>query len=125
MKTLFICLLLIPLNAWAVSPFAVFADEFEALAKEHGLETKLYTIQFGNPMTGENGVKSYGYCEPNPVGRATITIDRPLWDRMNDKCKRALIFHEVGHCGLGKMHTKDGIMRSVLNCDGDVVELFR
>lgn len=36
-----------------------------------------------------------------------ITIDQEFWDRASDLQKEVLVYHELGHCALGRDHTED------------------
>ena len=126
MRTIFLCLILIPLNAWPVSPFKKYGDEFEALAKQVGVFTERYLIRFGTPpSSGSSSSTNIGYCNPQPSGHNIVTIDEKYWNSASEQCKRALIFHEAGHCALRKNHQGDGIMRPKLNCLADVMGVFR
>lgn len=98
--------------------FAEYVDEFERLAREHGKHTSKYLVKFGTPLwitNGDDNAGIYALCTPLPE-RNEIVVDREKWDNLSRQCRRALIFHEAGHCGLGKFHAP-GIMRSILNCE--------
>lgn len=126
MRTIFLCLILIPLNAWPVSPFQKYGDEFEALAKAAGIFTERYLIRFGNPpKSGSKSSMHIGFCEPQVTGHHVVTIDKDYWNSSSEECKRALIFHEAGHCALRKDHAETGIMKAMLDCKADVTGLFR
>lgn len=125
-KRRLLVLALLSVNAFGVSPFQKYGDEFEALAKQHGRFTRKYMIRFGAPIQeGNLSSTNIGFCEPNPAGHSVITIDQGFWERTNETCRRALIFHEAAHCGFGKGHTEKGIMRPQLDCNADVMELFK
>lgn len=97
------------------SPFQRYGDEFESLAKQYGKLTYRYLIRFGKPELPGYSSQIYAVC--NPVGdRHEITVDREAWNNMSELCRKALIFHEAGHCGLGLVHGP-GIMRDTLNCE--------
>lgn len=57
-----------------------------------------------------------GLCYP-PTHE--VTILKSYWDRADDAHREALIFHELGHCVLGREHnttTKNGyIAQSIMN----------
>jgi len=38
-----------------------------------------------------------------------ILVNAPKWDNMTQAAKRELIYHEMGHCVLGKGHEQNGI----------------
>lgn len=78
-----------------------------------------------------------GVCLSYPNGKKEILIDPAVWDQIdsgagcNGNCferKQALIFHELGHCVLGRTHKDDkylgfnlSIMNSTLTKQSDVV----
>lgn len=114
------------LNALAVSPFQKYGDEFEALAKANGIPTARYLVRFGKPdQAGNLSSTNIGFCDPQREGHNIVTIDEKFWRSTTEECRRALFFHEAGHCALRKNHSGEGIMRPKLNCQGDVMELFR
>lgn len=48
----------------------------------------------------------------------TVVILKPYWDKINESERETLIFHELGHCVLGKDHNNlvnlDGHPRSIM-----------
>jgi len=132
MKTIILCWLLMPINAWAVSPFQQYGDEFMRLANEHGISTEqigMVKIRFGTPRPTELSSRNLGYCNPEIInGYRVIEIDESQWDLATDQCRRALIYHEMAHCALKKEHTEGGLMAPRLNClattKKDIAEMF-
>lgn len=113
-----------------VSTFKKYVDEFMQLAESHGYATETIArvkIRFGSPpqMLAKPGTHNVGYCYPDFVdGFRVIEIDRSHWDRVSDNCRRALVWHEMGHCALNKRHTEKGLMRPQTNCDATSEEDF-
>lgn len=104
MKTAIIlcCLLL------AACSDVVFKNEIKADFKPYVKEfDTLYSgsmpnivIKFGSVPAGKAAT-----CTIDFIGQKTIKVDREVWDKSCEDTKRALIFHELGHCVLRREHT--------------------
>jgi hypothetical protein len=80
--------------------FVPYVSQFEQEALKRGKQIQVKTsIEFGTPPFNE----AIGYCDVNPFNKKII-IYEPLWSRFGELSKRALLFHELGHCELGKFH---------------------
>lgn len=75
-----------------------------------------------------------GLCSHNSSAPKKVTVDLPFWNRASDQSKEFVIFHELGHCYLGRSHdeSKDSqgfclsIMRSSQeDCRDNYTELTR
>jgi len=60
-------------------------------------------IKFGQPSDASWA----GECIQNEDGQKTIIIRETSWNKYCESQKRALIFHELGHCVLGRSHSTD------------------
>ena len=77
-------------------------------------EFNIYVTEF-NLLSGnipynviiQFGVKSgsSGSCEIKSNGQKVINISRTDWDAYCVEQRRGVIFHELGHCVLGRSHT--------------------
>lgn len=45
-----------------------------------------------------------GRCTKTPLGPKTIRIDRRFWKTAYNNQRLAVVFHELGHCALGREH---------------------
>jgi hypothetical protein len=94
-----------------------YVTEFEAISVEAGSAVKIQDLvaTFG---TLDNP-RSNGVCELQTGEPPKITIARNKWDRMSIEKRESLMFHELGHCILGRRHdpatTQDGIPASIMN----------
>jgi hypothetical protein len=75
-------------------------------------------INFGDPENEQFA----GVCFVYPDGKKEIIIQKEIWDNINYVQKQVLIFHELGHCALGRSHddettTVDGkkVKTSIMN----------
>lgn len=85
----------------ALKPYFVrFSNE----AKSRGIAVDLST----HPLTGiisdiptSQVIGQCSYSNDNPY---KVTIDKPFWDKASDLGKEFVVFHELGHCVLGRAH---------------------
>ena len=91
--------------------FQQYVEEFEATySAETGstLNVEAYDIpiNFGDPnSSGGSGSTNYvGSCKTYSNGKKEIIISVDSWERYPRSMKRQLIYHELGHCLLGKEH---------------------
>lgn len=89
---------------------------FHSLASKHGKPIAIDTvnIQFSNGLN-EN---TLGVCKSSGV----IYLNRSRWNALNVTQRRIVLFHELGHCYLGRGHTRGynasrGIPKSIMNAD--------
>lgn len=81
-------------------------------------------IDFG--VTDGDHVAECYYLEAN------VVVRKEFWDQATDLTREQLMFHELGHCVLGRQHTTYGIMHTPLlkdeyykaNRDKLIEELF-
>lgn len=59
-----------------------------------------------------------GSCTTNGHDLRHITIDQTFWNQASELLREMVIFHELGHCILGRGHREDsfsnGICRSIM-----------
>lgn len=87
-------------------PFVATANEFQRDAENHhhAVDLSSLTIQF---MGDE---ESQGASESGLLARCTgneIHVSQDFWDRSTDLSRKLILYHEMGHCILGRDH-KDG-----------------
>lgn len=91
---------------------------FQAEAEKHGLlvnyadanvTAEIYNIDEGSVA---------GSCTTNGHTLRHIRIDQSFWDRAPNLTREMVIFHELGHCLLGRSHREDtfgnGICKSIM-----------
>ena len=81
--------------------FVPLVDEFNALIVARGLPAASVPVAFGETHG------SLGVCTRSAFGGNEVTIDREWWNLCSPAAKRLLIFHELGHCVLGRAHRDD------------------
>ncbi len=90
------------------APFQNFVNNFEQVSATEGqpLTINDLVIQFGNtPTLNETGV-----CEWADNETPKITVNERIWNTLNDYDKQEVIFHELGHCILKRIHQTSEIM---------------
>jgi hypothetical protein len=81
-----------------------YVDSFVKDSKGSVHKRDLYMTTIG--FDDLSSLSAVGVCYPNPFG-SEIYIDKDWWENNTDYLEREqLIYHEIGHCTLLKMHTK-------------------
>jgi hypothetical protein len=88
--------------------FVPYVKMFEEEALKHGKAIKVQSnIVFGDPGKGHNGYCYWG----------NVTIDKTQWDSYGREAEKiTLIFHELGHCELGRLHDDEILTESKTLC---------
>jgi len=83
--------------------FNIYIQRFEQdAAKEYGIESYSIgdiPINFGDPENAEYA----GVCHDRS-GLKEVIIRKSWWDQASDESRETMIFHELGHCSLGRGH---------------------
>lgn len=61
------------------------------------------SMTFGLVRAGQKD-NTVGYCVIDPKGGVIIKIYTPAWKEMDDYQREDLVFHELGHCLIGRDH---------------------
>ncbi len=119
MKTLLVAAVLLLSgcgSAHYVAPeTAPYVKSFLAEAHAHGQYTEFFlsSIDFGDLSAEkvENG-QTNGLC----VNHDHVILSRKFWDEQDETGKMLLVYHELGHCLLGREHRTDSYDRGEI-CD--------
>lgn len=83
--------------------FEVYFQNFETVSIAQGRDTfgdDNITIQFGTLTGTENG-----QCTVTALAGRIVHVDKTWWDETPDtNYRESLIFHELGHCLLNRIH---------------------
>lgn len=97
--------------------FEKYVSSFEAESKLRGINIdaskRSLKIEFANMASNHRAICHSGFLE-NP----TITVNPSNWSNQNESGKKWIMFHELGHCLLGKGHNSD------LSSDGEPVSIM-
>ena len=90
---------------------------FEAEAAERGLDMEIQIEGFINTL--ENGDGILGQCVEDNLEPDQIIIDGSFWNRSDHYSREFIVFHELGHCVLGRSHLddpgEDGLCASIMH----------
>lgn len=86
-----------------------YFERFEIEAAAQNIEIDLIQTETTGTIEDleeENvaGLCSYSTDRQNQIIENHITIDMEFWNRFNDNVKEMIVFHELGHCVLGRGH---------------------
>lgn len=89
------------------STFASYVQEFELrgriITNDGSFSVGDIPINFGDT---EN--ESFqGVCFEYPDGTKEVIVRRSWWDAVDEDYRESLLFHELGHCRLGRDHLDD------------------
>ena len=90
------------------APFLDFVNNFEQVSAQEGTPVQVtdLVLSFGStPSLNETGV-----CEWADNETPKITINQRIWNTLNDYDKQEVIFHELGHCVLKRIHQNTEMM---------------
>ena len=117
--------MLLSLNAWAGEPDAnIYVERFIGEMEAHGVKIAHVhvTVQFGFNLTDYH---TLGQCN---LKTHLITLSESYWMTASDTEREALMFHELGHCVLGRRHDDGGmpvsggaIYKSIMNTYGNLI----
>ncbi len=92
---------------------------FRVQARDHGVDASAPIVMlFGNDgaCIASGGTTLAGCCTRQD-GQATVTINQSIWNTLNADDRELLVFHELGHCLLGRAHRTDtdhGVPESIM-----------
>ena len=88
--------------------FKDLASKFEDESRSNGFElggiTRTIPIQFGETKPTE-----FAVCQTSDLGEPRIKVNQSQWATLSDNMKEEVIFHELGHCALGRGHIETRI----------------
>ena len=97
-------------NENSIDPlFSEFLESFILEGRKYGidLQKKASSVRIN---FGELGKNKAGSCKKYS-GYSQVTIYKSIWEKMDSLQKQVLIFHELGHCLLGRKHRNDRLPR--------------
>lgn len=105
-------------NANIQSELFPYFDAFKDAARDYGMEIDYNTSNVTAKLEYINDGSVAGTCSTNGHDIRDIVIDKAFWDRASYLSKEMVIFHELGHCILGRGHSEgsfqNGICKSIM-----------
>ena len=80
---------------------------FEEAAAMRGWEVDLSSSNITGEIVEIDEEHVAGQCSYHSQGAKDVTIDLEFWNRSSNLFKEFIIFHELGHCYLGRGHRED------------------
>ncbi len=94
--------------------FSKYLNSFEKESERAGVTYRTPRFEWGKP--GNTALSSHNLAEcitGTSLTPARVVVDEKQWSKLSEASKEALVFHEMGHCALGKLHGP-GIMQPSL-----------
>ena len=88
-------------------PLQEYFDRFKAEAALRGVEIDFAALKISGDIRligTQNVIGQCGHTEEEPN---VVIVDKFYWDSATDLDREFLIFHELGHCALGRGHLDD------------------
>jgi hypothetical protein len=105
-----------------------YLDDFLALAADHGFTFSEEDVEIGlgevEQLPGDPGETTVGICYKYPDQLPRIVIASDTWEKSDDADREALLFHELGHCLLGRDHVEDKIQLNNVDVRVSVMSHF-
>ena len=98
--------------------FEVFASRFEQEARKQGVGITVDNLKISFDDNEKLGSNILGVCKSGLNFIPEIVISRSYWTNMSLADKEQLMFHEMGHCVLGRGHNSrvvNGYAASIMN----------
>jgi len=96
-----------------------YFSAFEAAAAARGLDIDLYVANITGEISEITEEHVAGQCTFSSAAPNNVTIDKTFWDRSSVLFREFVVFHELGHCFLGRGH-EEGV-----NADGTCSSIMR
>lgn len=105
------------------SRLQVYFDRFKAEGALRDIDIDFVANRIDGYINNirESGVA--GQCETYENDVKAVVIDRAYWETIDDITKEFVVFHELGHCYLNRVHLDDananGTCKSMMNSGGE------
>lgn len=100
------------------SALAPYFETFREKALENNLIIDYESANITAEIKSINEGSVAGTCSTNGHDLRHITIDQNFWDQASHLLREMVVFHELGHCVLGRGHEEsafsNGICRSIM-----------
>ena len=90
--------------------YSSIVQEFVDTGRSLGVPIALLSldVRSGDPSEFKNP-QELAFCEINPGMTPQVVVRKSYWDAAGISDRRELLFHELGHCVLGKPHRDDHV----------------
>ena len=98
--------------------------KFEQEASARGLTIDLKELGVSGHIVAITDEHIAGKCKHSDTNPAMVMVDQEFWSSAHDLHKEYVIFHELGHCVLGRTHLNEtletGACKSIMASDNRV-----
>ncbi|MBK6389466.1 MAG: hypothetical protein KA109_03405 [Saprospiraceae bacterium] len=86
---------------------------FEKEAAQRGLTVDLKDAVITGVISDISADHVIGQCSYSNQDPHKVTVDKPFWVSASDLGKEFVVFHELGHCYLGRLHDESMDSRGI------------
>jgi len=86
---------------------------FEEEAATRNIEVDLNEAYITGLISDISTTNVLGQCSYSSNNPHQVTIDKPFWNKASDLAKEFVVFHELGHCYLARLHDESKDSRGV------------
>ena len=86
------------------APLQEYFDRFTEEASLRNMEIDLVALRVSGDIRLIGTAQVIGQCIHTEKEPNTVVVDKVYWDNATDLEREFLIFHELGHCALGRDH---------------------
>jgi len=90
-----------------------YFQRFEEEAAARNIEVDLRDAYITGLISDISTNHVLGQCSYSSSNPHLVTIDKPFWNQASDLSKEFVVFHELGHCYLGRLHDESKDARGV------------
>lgn len=102
----------------------VYFESFESEAAKRGMDFDLSAMGVTGHIVQISDEHVAGKCKHFDANPAMIMVDKDFWKDAHDLHKEYVVFHELGHCILGRSHLnsalESGACQSIMASDNKV-----
>ncbi len=90
-----------------------YFERFEVEGAKRGLTVYLKDASITGVISDISAEHVIGQCSYSNQDPHKVTIDLPFWNSTSDLGKEFVVFHELGHCYLGRLHDESTDSRGI------------
>lgn len=82
-------------------------EAFEQEASDRGIEVDLEAVGISGDISSIPEDHVAGQCSYSSAAPGVVTVDEEFWNNSSGLFQEFIVFHELGHCYLGRGHRED------------------
>lgn len=100
-------------NQYIANELQQYFDQFEVEAAQYDIEVDIDDLDLSGYIENIQSNGTVGQCKIYSDGMQEVVIDERYWSRIGYAEKEFLVFHELGHCILGRDHDDSEIVGDI------------